>query len=48
MKRRVVWDSPIFGITMSEPTEKAGIDPCAKCWAKGLCDSDECGRKIIK
>lgn len=45
MKRRVIWEYQ--GIRMLEPTEKAGINPCAKCWARGLCDSDECGRKIL-
>ena len=46
MKRKVIWDSPNFGITMLEPTAKAGKNVCAKCWAKDLCDSDDCCRKI--
>lgn len=43
--RKVIWE--YMGITMLEPTKKAGKDPCAKCWAKGLCDAWECGRKLF-
>ena len=43
--RRVIWE--YMGITLLEPSNKAGKDPCLKCWAKGLCDDGECGRKLF-
>lgn len=42
--RKVIWE--YMGITMLEPSKKAGKDPCKNCWAKDLCDKDECGRKL--
>jgi hypothetical protein len=47
MKRTVVWDSPYFGITMYEQTERAGVNPCTQCYLREVCDSDECGRKLL-
>lgn len=44
-KRKVLWE--FMGITMLEPTAKAGKNPCTNCWANGLCDQDECGRKLF-
>lgn len=41
--RKVIWDAPYFKITMLEPTKIK--DPCRNCWARGLCDDDECGQK---
>ena len=42
--RKVIWED--YGLRMLTPTKKAGKDPCRNCWAKGLCDSDECARKL--
>lgn len=42
--RKVIWE--YMGITMLEPSKKACKDPCKNCWAKDLCDNDECGRKL--
>ena len=46
-ERKVIWHSPMWGMTMYEPNKKAGKDPCRNCRLKGLCD-DECGMKIGK
>ena len=43
--RRIIWE--YMGITLLDPSKKAGKDPCAKCWARGLCDDGECGRKLF-
>lgn len=43
-RRRVIWS--YMGITLLEPTKKAGKNPCANCWARELCDGDDCGRKL--
>ena len=43
--RKIIWQVPMWGLTMYEPTKRAGKDPCAGCWTKDLCDRDECGRK---
>lgn len=44
-KRKVIWE--FMGITLLEPTKRAGKDPCKRCWAKDLCDHDDCGRKTF-
>jgi len=31
---------------LSQHPKKVIKDPCKKCWAKGLCDDDDCGRKL--
>ena len=43
--RNVVWE--FMGIIMLTPSPKAGKDPCKNCFAKGLCDDGECGRKLF-
>lgn len=42
-QRKVIWS--VFGLTMYEPTKQAGKDPCENCWARDLCDKDQCGVK---
>lgn len=46
-KRKVIWKNDFWGLTMYEPTKRAGKDPCQNCWAKGLCDNGECARKMF-
>jgi hypothetical protein len=43
--RKIIWETDRMALV--EPNKRAGKDPCKKCWAKGLCDSDTCGRKLF-
>ena len=44
--RKVIWTDYANKRRMLTPTAKAGKNPCEKCYLKGLCDADECGRKL--
>ena len=44
-ERKVIWEHS-SGLRLLEPNEFAGINVCLGCYLRGLCDDDDCGRKI--
>jgi MoaA/NifB/PqqE/SkfB family radical SAM enzyme len=45
--RKVIWEDKTFHRRLLEPTKRACKNPCAKCYLREVCGSDDCGRKLF-